>query len=60
MSIKLLKIEDLVRTILYIMLIIEKNFQVSNAKSKGKAHVLLVEGNGKIGHFLAERKVTLL
>ena len=37
MSIKLLKIEDLVRTILYIMLIIEKNFQVSlYCEIKGK------------------------
>ena len=49
MSVKQQKIEDLVRIILYVMLIIEDIFRVSlsNAKLKGNAHVLLDEGNGK-------------
>ena len=48
----------MVRIIIYVTLIIEDIFRsLSNAKLKGRAHVLL--GEGKFGHFLAEKKVTL-
>ena len=48
----------MVRIIIYVTLIIEDIFRsLSNAKLKGSAHVLL--GEGKFGHFLAEKKVTL-
>ena len=46
MSIKQQKIEDLFRTIIYLTLITENIF-LSNAKSRGSAHVLLGEGSGK-------------
>ena len=44
-----IKIEDLVRITLYVMLITENIFLVSlsNLKSKGSAHVLPGEGRGK-------------
>ena len=43
-----LKIEDMIRIILCVTLIIENIFgSLSNSKSKGIAHVLLAEGSRK-------------
>ena len=56
---QIIKSEDLARTILCIMLIIENIFgSLSNVKSRGSAYILRGKWK-KFGDVLAERKVTL-